>query len=185
MNKFILFMTMSMDGFINDRNGDVSRLNPDLAALGKTEVIQELIKTTGAVVMGKRAYDMAEGDFTDCEFQVPIFVLSSGVPAMVARGENERLTFNFVADGIERAVVQARAAAGDKSVTVTGGANTAQQCMRAGLLDEIQIGVMPVLLGEGLRLFGLIGTDLIELERMRVVASPMRTDISSALSGKV
>jgi dihydrofolate reductase len=57
--------------------------------------------------------------------------------------------------------------------------------MRAGLLDEIQIGVMPVLLGEGLRLFGLIGTDLIELERMRVVASPMRTDISSALSGKV
>jgi dihydrofolate reductase len=151
-------MAMSLDGFVNDRNGDVGRLYPDLEALRKTEMLQESIKTTGAVVMGRRAYDMAEGDFTGYEFQVPIFVLSHDVPEKVAKGENERLSFTFVTDGIESAIEKAKAAAGDKYVTVIGGANTAQQCIQAGLLDEIQIGIVPVLLGEGLRLFEHIGT---------------------------
>ena len=153
MGKVIFGMTMSLDGFVNDRNGDVSRLYPELNALRKTEMLQEAIQTTGAVVMGRRAYDMAEGDFTDYEFQVPIFVLTHDVPEKVAKGENERLTFTFVTDGIASAIAQAKAAAGDKHVTVIGGANTAQQLIRAGLLDEIQIGIMPVLLCEGLRLF--------------------------------
>ncbi len=61
MGKVILGMTMSLDGFINDQNGSVSRLYPDLAELQKTEMLQESIKTTGAVVMGRRAYDMAGG----------------------------------------------------------------------------------------------------------------------------
>ena len=177
MGKVLFGMAMSLDGFVNDRNGDVGRLYPDLEALRKTEMLREVTKTTGAVVMGRRAYDMAEGDFTGYEFQVPIFVLSHDVPEKVAKGENERLSFTFVTDGIESAIEKAKAAAGDKYVTVIGGANTAQQCIQAGLLDEIQIGIVPVLLGEGLRLFEHIGTEQIELESTRVIESPGRTDL--------
>jgi dihydrofolate reductase len=92
VGKVLLGMAMSLDGFINDRNGSVGRLYPDLEALGKTEILQEAIRTTGAVLMGRHAYDMAEGDFTGYEFQVPIFVLTHHVPARVARGENGKLT---------------------------------------------------------------------------------------------
>jgi dihydrofolate reductase len=177
MGKVILGATMSLDGFVNDRNGDVSRLYPDLDALRKTQVLQESIQTTGAVVMGRRAYDMAEGDFTDYEFQVPIFVLTHAVPEKVAKGENGRLAFTFVTDGIESAIEKAKAAAGDKYVTVIGGANTAQQCIKKGLLDEIQIGIIPILLGGGLRFFERLGTEPIELEIIRVIESPARTDL--------
>lgn len=169
---------MSLDGFINDRNGDVSRLYPDLAELQKTEMLQEIIKATGAVVMGRRAYAMGDPDgyVDNYEFQVPIFVLTKDVPEKAPR-QNEKLTFTFVTDGIESAIQQAKAAAGDKQVTIIGGANTAQQCLKAGLLDEIQIGIMPLPLGEGLRLFEHGGSEQIELERMRVIESPTRTDI--------
>jgi len=171
MGKVVGGMTMSLDGFVNDRNGDVSRLYPDLAELRKTELLQEIIKTTGAVVMGRHAYDMAEGDFTDYEFQVPIFVLTHDAPEKVAKGENERLKFTFVTDGIESAIAKAKAAAGDKYVTVIGGANTAQQLLKAGLIDEIQMDIIPLLLCEGLRLFDHIGTEHIELESTRVIES--------------
>ncbi len=177
MGKVLLSMTISLDGFIHDRNGDVSRLYPDLDELRKTEVLQDAIKTTGAVVMGRRAYDMAEGDFTGYEFQVPIFVVTHNVPEKATKGENERLTFTFVTDGIESAIEKAKAAAGDKYVTVIGGANIAQQCIMQGLLDEIEVSIMPILLGEGLRLFEHTGSEQIELERMRVIESPTRTDI--------
>lgn len=171
MGKVILGTTMSLDGFINDRNGDVSRLYPDLDALRKTEVLQESIRTTGAVVMGRHAYDMAQGDFSGYEYQVPIFVLTHHVPKKATKGENGRLTLTFVTDGIESAIKQAKAAAGDRNVTVIGSANTAQQCMQAGLVDEIHIDLMPVLLGAGLRFFEHLDTVQIELERTRVIES--------------
>ena len=126
--------------------------------------------------MGRRAYDMAEGDFTGYEFQVPIFVLTHHVPEKVAKGENGNLRFTFVTDGIESAIEQAKAAAGDKYVAVIGGADTAQQCIQKGLLDELQIGIVPVLLGGGLRLFEHVGKQ-IELESIRVIESPGRTDL--------
>jgi len=177
MGKVIIGATMSLDGFMNDRHGDVSRLYPDFEALRKTEMLQEEIRTTGAVVMGRRAYDMAEGDLTDYEYQVPIFVLTHHVPEKVAKGANERLTFTFVTDGVESAIAKAKAAAGDKHVMVVGGANTAQQCLRAGLVDEIHIGIVPVLFGEGLRFFEPGGNEQMELERTRVLESPTRTDL--------
>ncbi len=86
------------------------------------------------------------------EFQVPIFVLTSEPPQKLPK-QNERLTFTFVTEGIESAIIQAKAAAGDKDVTVVGGASTAQACLRAGLVDELHLDLMPVLLGESLRLF--------------------------------
>jgi dihydrofolate reductase len=91
-------MTVSLDGFVNDRHGSVARLYPDLAALRKTEVLEEAIANTGAVVMGRRAYEMANGDFTGYEFQVPIFVVTHHPPMEVARGENAKMSFTFVGD---------------------------------------------------------------------------------------
>lgn len=168
MGKVILGMTMSLDGFVNDRNGDVGLLYPDLEALRQTEVLQEAIRTTGAVVMGRHAYDMANGDFTGYEFQVPIFVLTHQPPAKVAKGENENFKFNFITDGIESAIEKARIAAAQKDVTVIGGADIFQQCLNHGLVDELQIDIAPVLLGEGLRLFEHINAEAVELENMDV-----------------
>jgi dihydrofolate reductase len=177
MGNVIIGATMSLDWFMNDRHGDVSRLYSDLEALRRTEMLQEEIQNTGAVVMGRRAYDMADGDLTDYEYQVPIFVLTHAVPDKVIKGENDQLTVTFVIDGIERAIEKAKAAAGDKHVMVVGGANTAQQCLRAGLVDEIHIGIVPVLFGEGLRFFEPVVSQQMELERTRVFESPTRTDL--------
>jgi dihydrofolate reductase len=168
MGKVVSGMTISLDGFVNDRSGSVSRLYPDLEALRETEMLQEAINNTGAVVMGRHAYDMANGDFTGYEFQAPIHVVTHHVPQKVAKGENDRLTFTFVTDGVESAITQAKAAAGDRDVMVVGGASTFQQCLKAGLADELDIDIMPVLLGDGLRLFENLERELIELERTNV-----------------
>ena len=177
MGNVIVGTTMSLDGFMNDRHGNVSRLYPDLEALRSTVMLQEEIRTTGAVVMGRRAYDMAQGDLTDYEYQVPIFVLTHHVPEKAVKGENDQLTVTFVTDGIARAIERAKAAAGDKQIMVVGGANTAQQCLRAGLVDEIHMGIVPVLLGEGLRFFEPGANEQLELERTRVFESPTRADL--------
>jgi dihydrofolate reductase len=177
MGNVIIGATMSLDGFMNDRNGDISRLYSDFEALRRTEMLQEEIQMTGAVVMGRRSYDMAEGDLTGYEYQVPIFVLTHAVPKQEIKGENERLTVTFVTDGIESAIEKAKAAAGDKQITVVGGAQTAQQCLRAGLVDEIHIGIVPVLFGEGLRFFEPLINEQMKLERTRIFESPIRTDL--------
>jgi dihydrofolate reductase len=177
MGNVIIGATVSLDGFMNDRHGDVSRLYSNFEELRRTEMLQEEIRTTGAVVMGRHAFDMADGDLTGYEYQVPIFVVTHHVPEKEIKGENERLTITFVTDGIESAIKRAKAAAGDKQVTVVGGANTAQQCLRAGLVDEIHMGIVPILLGEGLRFFEPRANEQLELERTRVFVSSTRTDV--------
>jgi dihydrofolate reductase len=177
MANVIVGATMSLDWFMSDRHGDVSRLYPDFEALHSTEMLREEIRMTGAVVMGRHAYDMAEGDLTGYEYQTPIFVLTHHPPEQRLKGENDRLTVSFITDGIESAIARAKAAAGNKQVTVVGGANTAQQCLRAGLVDEIHIGVVPVLLGEGLRFFDPLINEQMRLERTRVFESATRTDL--------
>jgi dihydrofolate reductase len=172
MGRVVVGMVMSLDGFVNDRNGEVGRLYPDMEAMRQNEQMQEAIRSTGAVVMGRRAYEMGNGDFTGYEFQGPIFVLTHQAPAQVAKGENDKLTFAFVTEGIARAIEQAKAAAGDKDVTVVGGASTVRQCIEAGLADELQIDLRSVLLGDGLRLFDRLGGSPIELETIGVSESP-------------
>jgi dihydrofolate reductase len=174
MGTVILGMTMSLDGFIHDRRGSVGALYPDLATLGNTEPMREAIQNTGAVVMGWNAFAMAKDpDFYagNYEFQVPIFVLTHTVPQRRPK-ETDQLTFTFVTEGIARAIERAKAAAGHKDVTIIGGASTAQQSLKAGVVDEIHIDIMPVLLGGGLRLFESLGTEQIRLERMKVIALP-------------
>jgi dihydrofolate reductase len=177
MAKVIVGATLSLDGFMNDRNGSLAPLYPDLDELRETEMLQESIKSTGAAVMGRRTYDLAQGDFTDYEYQVPIFVLTHQPPEQVTKGQNENLTLTFVSGGIESAIEQAKAAAGGRDVSVIGGADTARQCMNAGLCDEIHIGIVPLLLGRGSRFFNDVVTEDIRLERTRVLESPSRVDL--------
>jgi dihydrofolate reductase len=171
MGKIVAGMMVSLDGFVNDRNGSVSRLYPDMAALGASEVLQQAIRTTGAVVMGRTTYEMGQGDYSGYEFQTPIFVLTHHPPDKPAKGENEKLTFHFVSEGIESAVAQAKRAAGDKNVTVVGGPNVIRQLLRAGLVDELQVDIAPVLLGGGTRLFDDPEAEAVALKQIAINTS--------------
>jgi dihydrofolate reductase len=108
MAKVILGMTMSLDGYINDRIGSVGALYADLDTLRNTEAMRESIQGTGAVVMGRNAFAMADDPDSyagNYEYQVPIFVLTHHVPRRHPK-ETDTLTFTFVMDGIESAILQ-------------------------------------------------------------------------------
>jgi dihydrofolate reductase len=174
MGKVVLGMTMSLDGFINDRNGSVEALYSDLTAWRETELGRESIQNTGAVVMGRNSFDMAEDPDSlagNYEYQVPIFVLTHQPPKRHPK-EIDQLTFTFVTDGIESAVAQAKAAAGHKEVNIIGATSTAKQCLEAGLADELHVDIMPVFLGGGLRAFEEMDEKQIQLERIKVMELP-------------
>jgi dihydrofolate reductase len=181
MGKVIFGMALSLDGYVNDPEGSVGRLYTDLAGLAETEVMQDAIRTTGAVVMGRRSYEMASDpdEYADSyEFQAPLFVITHHPPTKMPK-QNDNLTFTFVTDGIESAIMQAKAAAGDKNVMIVGGVDVAHQAIKAGLIDELQITLVPVLLGGGLKLFDNLQPDALKLERTSLIASPdNRTDIT-------
>lgn len=139
-------------------------------------LMQEWFDATGAVVMGRMMYDTGEEFWGDNPpFRAPVFVLTHRPrPALVKEGGT---TFTFVTDGIHGALDQAKAAAGDKNVDIAGGARTVQQYLREGLVDELQLHVVPALLGEGLRLFGGLGAGRRNLEPVRVVDTPLATHL--------
>ena len=155
------------------------------AADADDEVVAESLAGTGAILMGRRMFSGGEGPWEDdsnagswwgdeTPFGVPVFVLTHHPREPLTKADGT--TFTFVSDGVESAVEQARAAAGDRNVSVAGGASVAQQALNAGLLDELEIHLVPVLLGAGTRL--LDGLDpKIKLERMRVVDSPAVTHL--------
>jgi len=146
------------------------------------EVLEEAFATTGAMLMGRRMFDVGEGPWGDePPFHVPVFVLTHEArEPLVKEGGT---TFTFVTDGVESALEQARAAAGDQDISVAGGANIAQQYLAAGLLDELQIHLVPVLVGDGVRLFDNLGTDQIELESTRVIESAGVTHLRFGVGG--
>ncbi|HYQ84742.1 MAG TPA: dihydrofolate reductase family protein, partial [Rubrobacter sp.] len=134
------------------------------------EMLNEVFSSIGAIVTGRRTFDITNGwgGRHPIGEGIPIFVLTHSVPDGWAY---EGSPFTFVTDGVESAVEQARAAAGEKNVAV-GAASLVQQCLEAGLLDEVHVDVVPVLLGDGVRLFDNLGTAPIELERTGLVADP-------------
>jgi dihydrofolate reductase len=187
-------MSMSLDGYIAGPNGGAG--NPlgdggerlhrwayELAswrerqgiAGGRTnrdaEVVEESFANVGATVMGRRMFDEGEVPWGDePPFRMPVFVLTHDAREKLVKGGGA--TFTFVTDGIESALRQAKATAGDKDVRIAGGANTVQQFISARLLDELQIHLAPVFLGDGVGLFDHLGTERIELESTRVIESP-------------
>jgi dihydrofolate reductase len=165
-------MAMSTDGFISGPNGEDHGLhNYFFSPAGPTvEVMEEGFRTTGTILMGRRAYDhgAAQDGFVDDPYQVPTFVLTHHIPEKPAKGAE---SFVFVTDGIESALGQARAVAGDRNIVIGGGANIAQQYLKARLVDEIQIHLVHTLMGHGIRLFDLKDVEPIGLAKTRVVDS--------------
>jgi dihydrofolate reductase len=193
MAKVTSEMSMSLDGFIAGPNDDIEtplgeggdRLHhwtyelaswrelhrlPGGKANRDSEVLEESFKNTGAVVMGSRMFSFGEGYWgRNPPFHNPVFIVTHNAREMVTREGGT--TYTFVTDGIESALKQARTAAGDRDISVAGGASIVQQFLKKGLLDELQIHLVPVLFGDGRMLFDQHGTERIELERTRVVES--------------
>lgn len=153
------------------------------------EVIAEGMARLGAVVMGRGMFgggpgpwgadtwgdEPWEGWWGDTPpYGMPVFVLTHHAREPVTKLGGT--TFTFVTDGVEAAIAQAKEAAGGKDVGVPGGAAAIQQVLAAGLLDEIELHVVPVLLGDGIRLFDVLGGP-VELEKLRVVDSPTVTHL--------
>lgn len=183
MTKVFVDITMSLDGYIGGANNDLERLHAwlfDTHTERDKAVMDEYVQSLGAVIMGRSTFDDGvnqqtwEGWVDTPPFAVPVFVVSHSVPERLAKDNKD---FIFVTDGIESALKQARAAAGDKAVTIMGGANTIQQYLQAGLVDAMQIHIVPVLLNQGIRLFDHIDSGQIELKPTRVVESPYVTHI--------
>jgi dihydrofolate reductase len=145
-----------------------------------SEVMDEVFRNVGAIVLGKRMYDNAKGWGDDPPFKVPVFVLSHQPHEKVVKGET---SFDFVSDGIENAVERAKDAAGESDVSIGGGASTIQQTIAAGLLDQIQIHLVPILLGGGVRLFEGLDPERTELEQTRVIDSPSVTHLRYRVAG--
>ncbi|HEY5053315.1 MAG TPA: dihydrofolate reductase family protein [Solirubrobacterales bacterium] len=145
-----------------------------------TEIIEESLDNIGATVMGRNMFGGGPGPWgdepwggwwgEDPPFHTPVFVLTHHPREPLEKQGGT--TFTFVSDGIESALELAKEAAGGRDVKLGGGADVARQYLRAGLIDELQLNVVPVLLGDGSRLFdSLEGAD-IELEPLRVVDAP-------------
>src|SRR6187397_242991 len=144
-----------------------------------TPLFEEALDAAGAVIMGRNMFGGGPGPWGEDPWQgwwgeeppfgMPVFVLTHHEREPLTLGET---TFTFVSDGIESALEQAREAAGDKDVSIGGGANVIQQYLSAGLVDEMQLNVVPVLLGGGARLFDDgVGAGL-PLEQVLVVHTP-------------
>jgi dihydrofolate reductase len=124
-------------------------------------------------------YDVVDGWGEESAFDRPVFVLTSRPHPVRTVGDT---TYTFVTDGIDSALAQALAAAGDRAVSIAGGARVVQQFLAAGLVDELQVHVAPALVGRGKRLFEHVGDDLPGLEQVRVLESSNATHIRYRLT---
>jgi dihydrofolate reductase len=190
LGKVITAVAMSLDGFIAGPNDDIQQVfkwyfsgSVDVPVQGgrmvlkvapeSAKLLEEATRMNGAMVAGRRMFDLA-GAWGGTPPFAPCFIMTHNVPQEWVK---EGSPFTFVTDGIESAIRQAKNAAGDKNVAVAT-ATTTQQCLKAGLLDEIHIDLVPVLLGAGTRLFEYLGIEPIELETTQVVAAPGVTHLT-------
>ena len=158
MGKTILYIATSFDGYVAGPDDETEWMDP----YGAVEYgYQDFLNTVGAIITGRRSYDIGveKGWFSQFNYGSPFIVVSNDVPAKIAKDAR----FVFVTEGIVAAHVRAKAMAGDKNVYIYGGANLAVQYLQAGLIDEMTIGLIPVILGDGKRLFERVGKR-IELE---------------------
>ena len=187
MGKVVFVISMSLDGYVAGPN---MRLEEPMGEGGlvlhewlsdtsdprNREVLTEGVASIGAVITGRRNYDMsiqwwgADGPTGDA--RVPLFVVSHSKPKDIpANG-----VYTFI-NGIESALSQARATAGSKDISIMGGANIAQQYFKANLIDEIEIQLIPVLLNGGVRLFEHTGSTPIRLENVKAVQTAAATHL--------
>jgi dihydrofolate reductase len=157
---------------------------PDGATDRDDEIVRERTENVGAYVMGREMFGGGPGGWDedwkgwwgdDPPYHVPVYVLTHHPRESVEMKGGT--TFHFVTDGIESALEQARAAAGAKDVQIAGGADVIQQYLNAGVVDEFQVHIAPVLLGGGVRLLDGLGNDEIKIELVRTVESPFVTHV--------
>jgi len=153
-----------------------------------SEVAQEVAANVGAYIMGRKMFGGGPGPWDESwrgwwgdepPFHVPVFVLTHHPREPL--GMHGGTTFHFVTDGIESALEQARAAAGERDVTIAGGAQAIQQYLAAALLDELYLHIVPVILGGGERLLDNVGDP--QLEPVKVVESPAVTHVKYRVVG--
>jgi dihydrofolate reductase len=174
MAKFLYSAAMSLDGFISGPGGDMSWM---VDYLGPNPVVDQLIRQTGAILVGNRTFGgddpykgkPGEGEAFGGGWDGPQFVLTHRPPAEQVPG------VMFVGD-LETAIAESRAAAGDNYVNVLG-ASVAAQCLDAGVLDEVLVSVLPVLLGDGTRLFEHPGGKTVRLAPISVTHTPQLTNL--------
>lgn len=141
------------------------------------QILEKLFNRIGANILGKRMFEEGEANWPEeAPFNTPVFVLTN-----TPREPWERpggTTFYFTNESIETVLEKAKASAGDKDVRITGGANTIQQYLNAGLIDELTIHLVPIMLTNGIRLFEGINKDKISFEIIDVVKSPEVTHLT-------
>lgn len=195
MGKVGTGFSMSLDGFVAGPGDDVERLfkwystgdTSHEVTSGDTtfemssegaDYIEQAGKASGAVVAGRRLFDITNGWGGKHPMDVPVFVVTHTIPQeWVENYVKNGAPFTFVTGGIASAIEQAKAVAGDKMVAIAS-PSIVQQCLNAGLLDEIHIDLIPVLLGDGIRLFDHLDTSLIELESTRMSKGPGVTHLT-------
>jgi dihydrofolate reductase len=207
MSRLKVNITISLDGFVagpnqseSDPLGGGEQLHEWLVSLkafrethgeaggevnASTPMAKEILGNVGATIMGRNMFGGGPGPWGDNPwkgywgdnppYQHPVFVLTRHPrePLELQGGT----TFHFVTDGIESALEQARAAAGEMDVSIGGGANVVQQYLAAGLLNEILLSVVPIFLGGGARLFENLGEPKLRLRQVEAVAAPGVTHI--------
>lgn len=187
MSEVYFNISMSLDGYITGPNvgldngmGDGGERLHDWMFDRKTdadvEIRDEFYARSGAVIIGKRMFDVGFEPWGDPPpFHMPVFIVThERREPLVMQGGT---TYTFVDGGIEEALEQAKAAAGDKDVGVWGGADVIRQYLRAGLLDEAQLHLIPMFLGDGIRLFDGPGLERIELEQNGSIETPGATHL--------
>ena len=189
MATVMVELSMSLDGFISAPNpsreyilgtgkGELlhdwyfsgttpSPHNPFFkAGEGSEKIVEEMFTETGAIVVGRKWYDLVGGwDGNHPIRGAEIFVVMHHVPEQVPQGETK---LTFVTDGVESAIWQAKAAAGSKMVVIES-RSVGNQCLKLGLVDEVMVHLVPILLGDGVRRFEPFGTAQTELEIAEVI----------------
>jgi dihydrofolate reductase len=177
MGKVVWHFTMSLDGFIAGPDDSMEWAFDAFRGESRNEIGEEVMNSTGAILAGRRWYDGAAPKYDGVagiyggRWQGPVFVIThrpEDVP--------DDPSVTFLADGIESAVATGLEAAGGKNLEIFG-ANTAHGVIAAGLLDEIVAHVAPVLLGDGVRLYGAPGAPSVRLERTALAASGKVADL--------
>jgi dihydrofolate reductase len=185
MGKVVFDTSMSLDGFMTAANQTAEeplgeggeRLHEWAFHESGRDYLQGLVGGAGAVICGRTTYEHSlpwwGTDGPTGAARLPLFVVTHEAPATSPEGG----VYTFVTDGIESALEQAQAVAGDKTVSVMGGATIGQQFIAAGLVDEIQIHLVPVLFGGGTRMFENLGEGHLQLDPLEVIDTPLATHV--------
>ena len=181
MGKVLFGLSMSLDGFIADKHDDVSEVFAWMG--GAMEQFHEIaggqLNEGGVVIMGHRSFQQIDNEQgwimpDGTALPGPVVVLQAQAREPLKQGQTQ---YYFVTDGIQSALAKARELAGEKNIALHGG-SAVQQALKADLVDEFHLSVAHVLLGEGVRLFDHLGSQVIHLEHLRTVESPGATHFS-------